>query len=230
MKAFAIISFCLSFILSSAQVKLGMSKYYNISPSTATVSTAGIAYDSTYVLNCTIKNTGNVSYSGFITYYARVDSSTNNGPITSNSFVVVSNFAPNDSVSIGIVDTIKPNTFSKVGGNGNTIVVWPFVSGIEITDTLETDPVYVQDITGIEKFGLKQLQLYPNPGKDKLFIKPGTGDIYDKLIIYDLQMRKVREENFKEEVNISAMPQGTYWINVKAKSGKIYTAMFTKME
>lgn len=228
MKTIYAFLFSFGFLVSFSQTSIGMSKVYFITPATATNSNVGTYYDSTITVTCYIKNKGTATFNGNINIYKRVDTLNAPGTAVKIDSLVGATIAPNDSIQYVFADSITPQTY-KVAGNGNTIVVWPLIIG-NTADTLVTMPVYIHNINGIEELTIKKLLIYPNPTSQKLFIMPESGVLYDKWIIYDIQMKRIKEASFKEEIDISALPQGTYWINVTTKNKKIYTALFTKTE
>ena len=54
------------------------------------------------------------------------------------------------------------------------------------------------------------MSVYPNPAKDRLTIN-GT---YNSVEIYDIYGKKVFESESKEELNISELSNGIYFINI----------------
>lgn len=136
---------------------------------------------------------------------------------------------PGDTVGITVRDTVQPGAY-KQDGNGNTIVVWPYVSGGQTLDSLTSDPVYVSGTAGIKELEEGFLSVFPNPTKHLLTIKPKPGISYDQISIYDIQSKKVLELRFTEEVDVSRLAPGMYWIQVSTRNGNRFKAKFIKTE
>ncbi len=220
---------CLSSLFSFSQVKMGMHSSYSITPIAATNPATGVPYGTLLTVKCFVQNKGNVSYTGSIAIYRRIDTVGTTGLVMLYDSVSVSNFMPNDTVSVMVVDTIKPS-FYKQNGNGNTIVVWPYVSGGQTLDSLSTVPVYVTGGVGIKELEEGSLSVFPNPTSRTLTIKPKPGVQYETISIYDVQARKVSELKFTEEIDISHLAPGTYWINVSTRNGSRFKTKFVKTE
>jgi hypothetical protein len=229
MKNILILIICLSSLFSFSQVKLGMNVSYSITPAAATNPATGVPYGSNITLTCFIKNTGTVSYAGPISIYKRIDTVGATGIVTFYDSLQVNNFMPNDSVAFTIHDSITP-PFYKQDGNGNTIVVWPYVAGGQTTDSLFAGPVYVTGTAGIKELEEGYLSVFPNPASHTLMIKPKPGVLYETISIYDVQAKKVAEIKFSEEIDISHLAAGTYWINVSTRNGQRFKAKFAKTE
>lgn len=220
---------CLSSLLSVSQVRLGMHSSYTITPAAATNSAVGVSYGSVIHLTCFIQNKGTVSYTGPLSIYKRVDTL---GPVSGGVLygtVQVSSFMPGDTLAIALRDSVKSGLY-KQAGNGNTIVVWPYVLGGETADSLFSIPVYVSGTTGIRELEEGMLLVFPNPTRHTLSIKPKPGMSYDRISIYDVQAKKVLELNFTEEVDVSHLATGTYWIQVSTRNGSRFKAKFIKTE
>lgn len=229
MKNILTLVICLSSLFSFSQVKLGMHASYSIAPSNATNPALGVPYGSNITLTCFIKNTGNLSYSGPVSIYKRVDSLGPVGTVVFYDSIHVNNFMPGDTLAVFMHDTVTAASY-KQAGNGNTIVVWPYVSGGQTTDSLFAGPVYVTGDVGIKELEEGALSVFPNPASRTLTIKPKPGIIYETISIYDVQAKKVAELKFTEEIDISHLSAGTYWINVSARNGNRFKARFVKTE
>lgn len=219
MKHLLLFVFVLAMFICNGQAKIEMSPFISISPNdTAT-------YNSSVSLNVFVKNTGNLSYSGIITIYAKRD--TVAGVFCdSTSLTTLMPFQPGDSLqaSLTFSPTAGPNAF-KVAGNGNTIVVWP-ISNSLIGDSLRTI-LWISDANGIKEFESDQFKLFPNPVFDTLTIKPFINAEYKKIIIYDVFARKVKEMQYSENIDLSELKSGTYWMIINSLN-KSYRVPFIK--
>jgi hypothetical protein len=229
MKNILTLVICLSGLFSFSQVKLGMHALYSIAPANATSPSVGVPYGSSITLTCFIQNTGNVNYSGPVSIYKRVDSLGPTGPVVFYDSIHVNNFLPGDTLTVLVHDTVLPALYRQAG-NGNTIVVWPYVSGGQTTDSLFAGPVYVTGDVGIREIEEEYLSVFPNPASHTLNIKPKPGISYEKISIYDVQSKKIAELNFTEEVDVSRLAPGTYWISVSTRNGGRFKARFMKTE
>ncbi len=75
-------------------------------------------------------------------------------------------------------------------------------------------------VENIEIQNLQNLQIYPNPVKDKLFIQSETG--ISKFEIYDITGKQMLTGNMAniKSINISALPTGIYVLKIGNYSGK----------
>lgn len=229
MKNLLTLIICLSSLFTVSQVTLGMHGSYSITPAAAINPSVGVSYGSTITLTCFIQNKGTGSYTGLVSIYKRVDSLGPVGTVAFYDSIHVNNLLPGDTVGISVIDTIKPGVY-KQAGNGNTIVVWPYVSGGQTMDSLTLGPVYVSGAAGIKELEEELLSVFPNPTRHLLTIKPKPGISYDQISIYDIQAKKVLELRFTEEVDVSRLGPGTYWIQVSTRNGSRFKAKFVKTE
>jgi len=72
-------------------------------------------------------------------------------------------------------------------------------------------------ILGVSEFNIKGLKIYPNPAKDLLFIT--SPEPIEKVTIYDLLGKRLLQENKKtEQINISSLPAGLLFVEVKTNA------------
>ena len=229
MKKIFIIWLCLCSMLSLAQVQVGMSKAYTITPASATVTAIGANYGSTVSVTCYIKNKGSVAFTGTLGVFKRVDTLNFAGVPSYYDSMQVTNFLPSDSIQITVKDSLKPSSYRQ-DGSGNTIVVWPYISGAIPVDSLIVPPLYIHGTVGLEELSAERLSIFPNPASNKLLIKTERGVIYERIRVYDMQSKQIMDIKFKEEIDIGDLPAGTYWISVTSKNNKRYTTKFIKTE
>lgn len=79
-----------------------------------------------------------------------------------------------------------------------------------------------------------KLNLWPVPGNDVLNIniswdknQPYTAVITDIAGRLHKQLNKTASSNTTEQINISALPAGTYNVSVHCENGSVHTSMFT---
>jgi hypothetical protein len=71
---------------------------------------------------------------------------------------------------------------------------------------------------GIEDVVANQLQIFPNPVKDEIFIKSDL--VIEKVEIYSLSGNLLLLENkFNEKISVCALPQGIYLLKVYTDKG-----------
>lgn len=211
MKRLLILLFMLANLYSNGQAKLEMSLVHVFTPANANSPSSSVTYSSTVNLTVFVKNTGNAAYSGSISVMAKRD--TIGGVfLDSLHMITLVPLLPNDSlqVPLSFIPSPGPNAF-KVAGNGNTIVVWPFVSGALLGDSLRST-VWVTDVISLKEIEQGMFRLFPNPTINQINIKPIKPLDYKKIIVYDVFARKVKEIEYSEIVDVSELKSGSYWI------------------
>jgi hypothetical protein len=219
MKRILIILFVLTDLICRSQAQISMSKAYSIMPNDT------VNFGDSVKIFVFIKNTGNSVFSGFINVQAKRD--TTLGASCGSSTVIASGFQPGDSIPtvITFTPTIGPTGF-KVAGNGNTIVVWPIVTGALPGDSVR--PIlWIRDVNSVKEFSEIPFQLYPNPVTSQIHIKTTKQNRPDKLIVYDVFARKVKELSFNESIEVSDLLPGTYWLLISTDT-KEYRIPFIK--
>jgi hypothetical protein len=144
--------------------------------------------------------------------------------------VFLASLAANDSSEtvLTFTPTPGPNAF-KSGGNGNTIVVWPFIApGTTTTIGDSVRPIiYISDANSVYEFEKTLFNIYPNPVSKDLIIKTSHAATYNRIVIYDVFARKVKELSFKETVDVSELQSGSYWMIIESET-KSYRIPFIK--
>lgn len=75
------------------------------------------------------------------------------------------------------------------------------------------------NVLGMPDFGTKSITIIPNPVKDDISIKlPNKSDL-GHIIIYDLSGKKVLDIKFKQNVTVSNLRAGIYFMNVLGSNG-----------
>lgn len=90
-------------------------------------------------------------------------------------------------------------------------------------EEIYTDSIYIAGPTiGIDDELTTSFRLFPNPGSGRFTIEAEAGSLQDmQVIIFDLQGRELykslsqRTINFREEVNLSVYPAGTYMVQLR---------------
>jgi hypothetical protein len=71
----------------------------------------------------------------------------------------------------------------------------------------------------------EKIRIYPNPSKDKITINSGSSELFD-IFVYDSAGAEVNVDNQLQihsgsaELDMSAMPRGTYIVLVLTSEGK----------
>ncbi|MES2512802.1 MAG: T9SS type A sorting domain-containing protein [Bacteroidota bacterium] len=228
MKPLLIFLFILTELVSYGQAKIGMSPVFSFTPAAAGSSTVGVQYGDTVTLKVYAKNTGNATFTGSMSVIAKRD--TTNGVSCDSSAAFFATLLPNDSVPVILSFTPGSGLFAfKSGGNGNTIVVWPYIiSGVtELGDSVRP-VVWISNISSVFEFEQDHFKAYPNPVLHNITVKPFKDNhSYRTIIIYDMFARKVRETAFKETTDVSDLTPGSYWMIIQSDE-KSYRINFIK--
>jgi hypothetical protein len=82
------------------------------------------------------------------------------------------------------------------------------------------DGTNTQCTTGIDEIAASQLNIFPNPVKDEIFIQSDLQ--IEKVEIYSLSGNLIiSENNFNEKMSVSALPQGIYLLKVYTDKGSM---------
>jgi len=226
MKRILIILFVLDGLMSYGQAKLDVFSSFSLTPVGANSPSSPVTYSTTVSLYVNIRNSGNTSFNGTFQVITKRD--TLNGIILDTVSITQTIIAGGGTSTI-ITFTPSPgsNAF-KSAGNGNTIVVWPLiVSGGGTNGDSLREVIWVNDNTSVFEFEKNQFKIYPNPVINNLTIKPINNINYKKLIVYDLFARKVKETAFKQDVDVSDLIPGSYWMIIYSED-KSYRVSFIK--
>lgn len=211
MKHLLSICFAIVFVTNiNAQAKLNITRLANL-PDT-------VYLNDIRNVTATLKNIGNASFSGLVYFDVKVDSA-NGGPPTlyrlDSVFVNLAAFGGLDSVDAFYqVPIILPAGF-KVGGNGNTVVIWPRAKNSIIQNDSIIVSVYVKEsqvgVHDMEAFS-KNLILSPNPANDYIEV---TSDQMNKISLYtvkDIAGKSVVSERFVNHISLANLQCGFYFI------------------
>ncbi|MBC7696095.1 MAG: T9SS type A sorting domain-containing protein [Burkholderiales bacterium] len=215
MKRILIVLFVLAELMSYGQAKIGMSPVFSFTPVSAGTPSSIVNFGDTVSLKVYVKNSGNVTFNGFIKLNAFRD--TTNG-VLCDSIGIGLNLLPNDSIShtLSFTPISGPNAF-KSGGNGNTIVVWPIIIfGTGVNGDSVRPKIWINNINSIFEFEKNPFKLYPNPVLHELSIKSQNSIHYKKITIYDQFARKVKEIMFTEVIDVSDLTAGSYWMIISS--------------
>lgn len=226
MKRLLLLLFILIELASYGQAKIGMSTVLSFTPASAITPSSTVTYSTVVNFVAYVKNSGNATFTGSVSVLAKRDTTFAQFVDSVNLFTTL---VPNDSISVIISFTPTPGPFNfKSGGNGNTIVVWPLVT---LGGVLQGDSVrpiiWVNEINSVFEFEKNQFKLYPNPVIDALNITSQNNTIYKKIIIYDVFARKVKELSYKENIDVSDLTPGSYWMIISSED-KTYRVNFIK--
>jgi hypothetical protein len=228
MKRLLIFLFVLTELVSYGQAQISMSSIFSFTPAAAGSPSVGVQFGDTVTLTVYVKNTGNAVFSGSMSVVAKRD--TTNGISCDSSGIFSPTLSPNDSIPVTLSFVPSSGLFAfKSGGNGNTIVVWPYIiSGFtEVGDSVRP-VVWISNINSVFELEKSQFQAYPNPVLHDITIKPLRNDhSYKNIVIYDLFARRIKETAFKEVIDVSDLVPGSYWMIIQSDE-KSYRINFIK--
>lgn len=155
--------------------------------------------------------------------------------------IIVENIAfslGNDTIVSDTIFTIKPNYvegfFTWQDGsneatyttklNGTFIANFTSINGCMYSDTVSvTLKPKTSSLLALER---NSVQLFPNPSTDKIHIKTST--VFDKFQITNNIGKIEIEGGFLENIDISLLPAGTYFINLYQLDNVFTTNLFVK--
>jgi hypothetical protein len=209
MKAFIITLFFIALqIVCLGQAKLSMSKYRNFLPADT------VSFGTNVQLQVFVKNTGNVPFSGTIILTAKRDTIGASGIILDTITISSVTLLPNSGDSIpGIIQFIPAPASGafKVLGNGNVIVVWPSAGPTLIGDSVR-HTLFIDGLTGIKELKENEVAVYPNPVSNIVHVALSNKQTIKSYVIYDVYGRKVRDVQMTDEINVSELNNGLYWL------------------
>ncbi len=226
MKRFLIIFLVLVPVIYLSQAKIGMGHSYTITPVAATNPSVGVLYGDSVHIYSYVKNSGNVAYTGSVQVQAKRDTTSG---ITCDSLITNISLQPYDSILTHLVFTPTPGLYAfKVGGNGNTIVVWPYISNSSVLmgDNFKS-VIWISGAAGIREHEISPFNLYPNPVTQYLNINPLQQGNYKNITVYDMFARKVKEQRFETQIDLSDLAPGNYWLMIRSDN-KHYYVRFVK--
>lgn len=230
MKRLLFLVFLISSIVCHSQALISLSPVYSFTPAGANTSASTVTFSTSVSLKVYIKNKGNANFTGAIGVVAYRD--TTGGILCDSTTTLCFIMQPNDSISTTLTFTPSsgPNAF-KSGGNGNTIVVWPYIvpgSGDigDIGDSVKTT-VYVNDPNSVLELDKHSFSIYPNPVTQTIHLKNQNSSAYKYIVIYDVFGRKVKEASFKESIDVAELKTGNYWMMIYSDD-KTYRVSFVK--
>ena len=208
-----ILAFCfmLVFILKvNAQAKLDITRLANL-PDT-------VYLNEIRNVTATLKNIGNNAFSGLVYFDVMVDSANGGPPTFYRIDSVFVNLAANgglDSIEAYYqVPIIVPAGF-KVGGNGNTVVIWPRALNSTIPNDSIVIPVYVKkDQVGIRDLDAfsRNLILSPNPTTNFISVYSDQKSAISIYKIKDITGKELMSNNFSDYIQLTELQSGMYFI------------------
>ncbi|MFB9056761.1 T9SS type A sorting domain-containing protein [Mariniflexile ostreae] len=120
------------------------------------------------------------------------------------------------SLVIPFTDITAQNASFNFGNVNNIFMVksTPGEGGFVVPETyvFYIDDVYFSSgVLSTSKFEVGKISVYPNPANAEISIK--SNNKLDSVVIYNLTGQKVLESNTTENVNISTLKAGMYFIN-----------------
>lgn len=222
MKKIAILFYILLHVCH-VNAQLGIAHTYSFS----TGDTA--MWGSTVNLHVFVKNKGTAAFTGNFFVKAQVDTvgGVSCGINTFSSSIVL---LPGDSVSATLTFTPNPGVgaFNRVACCGNVIVVWPYASNAVTSDSLRVK-LYIDPLSvGMKELHQYMLTLYPNPAKHIINIKVPSHIKFEKMALYDVYAKKIKEAPFSDVIDLSDIAPGVYWIIANTPDGNRYKQRFIK--
>jgi hypothetical protein len=170
----------------------------------------------------------------FILFFGSLQVSENNLVLTLTSDSESTAGAHNASVKVSVSggtgytihwSTGSTDTLATGLSNGTYTVTVTDANGCVKVRSVSTGG----QVTGIIPLGesLPRLQIFPNPAFGTLTIK-ATGFSPEAIAIYDITGRKVSEQGFTPQLDVSKLNRGIYTIEVKSKQATA-KSRFTKM-
>jgi hypothetical protein len=90
--------------------------------------------------------------------------------------------------------------------------------------------VVIKDSTlGIDEVVTSDIQIYPNPASDYIFLSSNSGDKVSNITLTDLNGRNViNQQSVAESIDISSLQQGMYLATITVDSGRSITKKIIK--
>lgn len=211
MKLFLSFCFTLVFILKiNAQAKLDITRLANL-PDT-------VYLNDIRNVTATLKNIGNSAFSGLVYFDVMVDSANGGLPTyyrLDSAFVNLAASGGLDSIEAFYqVPIVTPAGF-KVGGNGNTVVIWPRAQNSVIPNDSIVVPVFVKEnqvgIKDIDAF-TRNLILSPNPTTNYISVYSDQKNAISTYKIKDITGKELKSHNFLDYIPLNELLSGMYFI------------------
>ncbi|MES2763064.1 MAG: T9SS type A sorting domain-containing protein [Bacteroidota bacterium] len=210
MKYLLSICFTIVFIFKvNAQAKLDITRLVNL-PDT-------VYLNDIRNVTATLKNIGNNAFSGLVYFDVMVDSANGGTPVyyrLDSAFVNLAASGGLDSIEAFYqIPIVLPAGF-KVGGNGNTVVIWPRAQNNAIPNDSIVLPVYVKvnqvGIHDIDGFS-RNLLLSPNPATNYITVSSDQKNAIRLYKIKDITGKELVSEVFTDHIPLTIQP-GLYFI------------------
>lgn len=209
----------------------GTTGWTNVSEGSGTNSTTY----TTAPLNSPVFFRASLSQSGLTTVYSNIVQVTIN-PVPTISFVTIPESyqgATDGSITIAIEGGVSPYTINwQDGTHGNLISNLSAGDySVEVIDNnacIASETVTVIVATGIIANNNLEIEIYPNPAKNKLRFDCVPVD--SKIQIFDLKGSILQTETMtiNREINISALPAGTYIVIITTTTKDAGATKFVK--
>ncbi|MDL2257498.1 carboxypeptidase regulatory-like domain-containing protein, partial [Bacteroidales bacterium OttesenSCG-928-I14] len=96
-----------------------------------------------------------------------------------------------------------------------------------VTDSNITEKVTLTKAVGLEQYSLSEVQVYPNPFKDEIFVS--NPEMVNKLIVFDITGQKVKEMPLTgNSASLSELTDGVYFIVIENLIGNRATYKLVK--
>lgn len=129
-----------------------------------------------------------------------------------------------DSLDINTFSTTNSNVLSGPFANPNMVVMNPNFTDV-ITGTIQSGRVYKftrATVTAIKDLSkVSAIQMYPNPAKDKLFIRNISSELNNSTIeFYDVAGKQIHSEKLNSQIDLSAFNKGIYLVKIKTQNNE----------
>src|SRR5690348_1790168 len=106
-----------------------------------------------------------------------------------------------------------------------------------ITGTPDADPIAMRTVAGSSQSSEEMNLIYPNPTSGKITVKfESDGKIAEEVLVMDMQGRIILRDqldgssSFTKEINLEALDNGIYLLNIMNKEGVITTSRVVKTQ
>jgi hypothetical protein len=160
-------------------------------------------------------------------YVTAIDS--NGCPAESNQITITANPLPAVSVSvsgnsISVYNSVSQQWFLNgtpiSGATADTLVVAQGGSyTVMVTDsngcTAGSNAIVISDLDNLAWFNVS---IYPNPTSSALFVSAANKQL-GAITIYDLTGKKIAEQSYSTEIDVSTLSNGIYFVEIRNSAG-----------
>lgn len=133
-----------------------------------------------------------------------------------------------DEASRGYVAfKVKPNDEVEIGDFilGEASVYFDFDAPV-FTNEVSTE--ILENLSVASKDFSSKIQLYPNPTQDVLYIENHSSEKIDQVEVYSISGQKILTRNEFQQINLSSLNAGIYFVKIITVSGASFTQKVVK--